>query len=396
MRKLLLLTAVVALLHVALLRALPHSVRFVAGAQQPANTALLRGSLLPPSPQAEPKPVPAPVAKPKPAPAKVVDVSQQAAAEPSPEPGSNSAEAAESTAKASASPQESVASTDPSPATDMVNSASAHATAPVSPVAPATAPAAPATAPTAPASAAKSASTSARPARESSAAAPAATEQPPAQLAYAPPALLLFDGRGEEKGYMKYAANAELLWQPQGTQYSARLEISTFGIRLRTWTSKGTLTESGLQPTRFGDRPRGAEQATHFQRDKGLITFSANNPDVALQAGAQDKLSALLQLSALVADAPQRYPAGASIEFQAADAHRAEIWNFKADAAEILELPGGTLLARRFAKEPTVEFDQRVEVWLAPDLHYLPVRLRITEANGAFADLLWRKTGKPE
>ena len=389
MRKLLLLTAVVALLHVALLRALPHSVRFVAGAQQPANTALLRGSLLPPSPQAEPKPVPAPVAKPKPAPAKVVDVSQQAAAEPSPEPGSNSAEAAESTAKASASPQESVASTDPSPATDMVNSASADATAPVSPVDPATAPAAPA-------SAAKSASTSARPARESSAAAPAATEQPPAQLAYAPPALLLFDGRGEEKGYMKYAANAELLWQPQGTQYSARLEISTFGIRLRTWTSKGTLTESGLQPTRFGDRPRGAEQATHFQRDKGLITFSANNPDVALQAGAQDKLSALLQLSALVADAPQRYPAGASIEFQAADAHRAEIWNFKADAAEILELPGGTLLARRFAKEPTVEFDQRVEVWLAPDLHYLPVRLRITEANGAFADLLWRKTGKPE
>ena len=389
MRKLLLLTAVVALLHVALLRALPHSVRFVAGAQQPANTALLRGSLLPPSPQAEPKPVPAPVAKPKPALAKVVDVSQQAAVEPSPELGSNGAEVAESTAKASTSPQESVASTDPSPATDMVNSASAHATAPVSPVDPATAPAAPA-------SAAKSASTSARPARESSAAAPAATEQSPAQLAYAPPALLLFDGRGEEKGYMKYAANAELLWQPQGTQYSARLEISTFGIRLRTWTSKGTLTESGLQPTRFGDRPRGAEQATHFQRDKGLITFSANNPDVALQAGAQDKLSALLQLSAMVAGAPQRYPAGASIEFQAADAHRAEIWNFKADAAEILELPGGTLLARRFAKEPTVEFDQRVEVWLAPDLHYLPVRLRITEANGAFADLLWRKTGKPE
>ncbi|MCX8516474.1 MAG: DUF3108 domain-containing protein [Rhodoferax sp.] len=385
MRKLLLLTAVVALLHGALLGALPHSVRFVAGAQQPANTALLRGSLLLRSPRVEPKRVLAPVAKPKPAPAQVVQVSKQAAAELSPEQGGNGAEVAEATSQASTGPEESVAIGDQSPFTDMVNSPSAHATAP----------AAPAAALGAPASAAKSASTSARPAWESSAA-PAATEQPPAQLAYAPPTLLLFDGRGEEKGYMKYAANAELLWQPQGTQYSARLEISTFGIRLRTWTSKGTLGENGLQPTRFGDRPRGAEQATHFQRDKGLITFSANNPDVPLQAGAQDKLSALLQLSALVAGAPQRYPAGASIEFQAADAHRAEIWNFKADAAENLELPGGTLLVRRFTKEPTVEFDQRIEVWLAPDLHYLPVRLRITEANGAFADLLWRKTQQPE
>jgi len=165
---------------------------------------------------------------------------------------------------------------------------------------------------------------------------------------------------------------------------------------VRTWTSKGQLGDSGLQPIRFGDKPRGAELATHFQRDKGIISFSANNPDVPLQAGAQDKLSALLQLSALVAGAPERYPAGTSIRFQAADAHRAEIWSFVAAARETLDLPGGRLNALPFTKEPTVEFDQRIEVWLAPDLQYLPVRIRITEANGAFADLAWRKTQKPE
>ena len=43
-----------------------------------------------------------------------------------------------------------------------------------------------------------------------------------------------------------------------------------------------------------------------------------------------------------------------------------------------------------------MEFDQRIEVWLAPDMAYLPVRLRITEANSAFVDLLWRKTLKPD
>jgi hypothetical protein len=226
---------------------------------------------------------------------------------------------------------------------------------------------------------------------------PAPAQAPPnAPVAYPDPVRLLFDGRGEEKGYIKYAASAEMLWLHDGAQYSARLEISAWGFRVRTWTSKGALDEGGLQPLRFGDKPRGAELATHFQRDKGIISFSANNPDVPLQAGAQDKLSAILQLSALVGGAPERYNAGNSIRFQAADAHNAELWDFQVGALEALELPGGPKQALKLSKAPTREFDQRIEVWLAPDMHYLPVRLRITEANGAFADLLWRKTQSSE
>jgi hypothetical protein len=213
---------------------------------------------------------------------------------------------------------------------------------------------------------------------------------------YPPATRLLYEGKGEEKGFLKYTAGGELVWAPDGTQYNAKLEITFLLARLRTWTSKGELSEYGLQPTRFGDKPRGAELATHFQRDKGIISFSANNPDVPLQPGAQDKLSALLQLSAIVAGAPARYGAGSSISFQAADAHRAEMWDFKVSGSESLELPGGTLSGIKLTKEPTVEFDQRIEVWLAPDIHYLPVRLRITESNGTFVDLLWRKTQKPE
>ena len=234
------------------------------------------------------------------------------------------------------------------------------------------------------------AATSAEPPEPSSQAQSASKPLPPE------PVRMLFDGRGEERGFIKYAASAELLWLPVGEQYSARLEISAWGIRMRTWTSKGALGESGLLPTRFGDKPRGAEQATHFQRDKGIISFSANNPDVPLQPGAQDKLSALLQLSALVAGEPERYGPGTAIRFQAADAHNAETWTFQVGAMEPLELPGGTLKGIKFSKEPSLEFDQRIEVWLAPEAHYLPVRLRITEANGTYADLLWRNTQKPD
>ena len=224
----------------------------------------------------------------------------------------------------------------------------------------------------------------------------AGSEAPPTRPPkFPPPARLLYDGRGEDHG-LGYSAGGELLWLPDGTQYSAKLEITFLLARLRTWTSKGALAESGLQPLRFGDKPRGAELATHFQRDKGIISFSANNPDVPLQSGAQDKLSSLLQLSALVAAEPARYGAGSSIRFQAADAHRAELWDFRVSAQDTLELPGGNLAAIKLSKEPTVEFDQRIEVWLAPAQSYLPVRLRITEGNGAVVDLLWRKTLKPD
>lgn len=230
----------------------------------------------------------------------------------------------------------------------------------------------------------------------SSAAPPPAAPQTATPVALPPPTRLLYDGRGEEKGFIKYNGSGELLWLPEAAQYSARLEISAWGFRVRTWTSKGALADTGLAPLRFGDKPRGAELATHFQRDKGIISFSANNPDVALQPGAQDKLSAILQLSALVAGAPEHYAAGQRIRFQAADAHRAELWEFQVGASELLELPGGPLQGLKLSKAPTVEFDQGIEVWLAPGMHYLPVRLRITEASGAFVDLLWQKTQKPE
>ncbi len=226
--------------------------------------------------------------------------------------------------------------------------------------------------------------------------APSAELQPPNAVAFAPSTRLQYEGKGEERGFIKYAGSGELLWLQDGGQYSARLEISAWGFRVRTWTSKGALGDAGLQPLRFGDKPRGAELATHFQRDKNIISFSANNPDVPLQLGAQDKLSALLQLGALVAGAPARYAAGTSLHFQAADAHRAEEWTFTVGGEEMLDLPGGPLKGLKLSKAPTVEFDQGIEVWLAPGMHYLPVRLRITEANGAFVDLLWRNTQKAE
>jgi hypothetical protein len=147
-------------------------------------------------------------------------------------------------------------------------------------------------------------------------------------------------------------------------------------------------------PLRFGDKTR-SEVAAHFQRDKGIISFSANSPDAPLLKGAQDRLSVVLQISSLLAGDPSRFPLGTMLSFQTASQREAEIWNFLVDKEEALQLPYGELNAIKVSRKPRREFDQTIELWFAPALGYLPVRLRITNANGDVVDQMLRKAEKP-
>ncbi|MBA3057941.1 MAG: DUF3108 domain-containing protein [Gammaproteobacteria bacterium] len=184
-----------------------------------------------------------------------------------------------------------------------------------------------------------------------------------------------------------YRLGAELLWQPFGAQYEARLEIGAFG-QARVQTSRGQITPQGLAPLRFSDKFR-SEVAAHFNRAQGKVTFSANTPDAPLLTGAQDRLSVLVQLAAMLASTPERYPQTSTITIQTIGARSADTWLFTVGEAETLTLPGGQQATLKLLRNPREAFDQKVEVWLAPALGYLPARIRITEANGDYVDQQW-------
>lgn len=220
------------------------------------------------------------------------------------------------------------------------------------------------------------------------AAASATRTQPPVQL---PASVGLdYDIRGKAKG-LGYSADARLQWQVDGPQYKAELEISAFLVGSRVQTSQGSIGPHGLLPLRFGDRRRGAEKAAHFDHARQLIRFSNNAPDVPLQPGAQDRLSVFLQLGALLQARPQAYPEGASIAVQVVGTGGAEVWQFQVGALQSLTLPAGTVPARHLLRTPRREYDSTVEVWLAPSLQHLPVRIRVTEHDGSLADQLLRQ-----
>ena len=196
------------------------------------------------------------------------------------------------------------------------------------------------------------------------------------------------------KGSLSFNARAELLWLQDGSSYDARLEVSAFLLGARIQTSTGRLTAEGLEPKRFADKFR-SEVAAHFERDKRLVTFSANTPQVPLLAGMQDQLSVVMQLSAMIAGAPGQYPSGTAITFDTIGPRSSEKWVLIVGEEEKLSLPGGELLALKLTRKPRGEFDQTLELWLAPQLAYLPARIKLTERDGDYADQVWRATETP-
>lgn len=321
----------------------------------------------PPKPAPAPKPrppAPAPQPAPPPAPAPVPE--PVAAPEPTPdampEPAGNNAAAGAAPVPAEAAP-----STTPAPADDEDDEDSAS-----SPPGNANAP----------------------PQGISLRAAPGQPRQ--TDLAYqAPPAQqLVFQVQGQVKGF-SYSASARLRWQPQGPSYQASQEISAFLLGTRSQASRGQITASGLQPDRFEDRARKKLRAASMDWVAGLARFEPEAPLARIAPGTQDRLSVFLQLAGLLAAAPQRYPAGAEITLPTASTKAVEPWTFQMHGAEPLELPGGALDTLRLERLPRNGRDQKAELWLAPALGYLPVRIRLSESNGDYADLRLQSHSSP-
>ena len=200
-----------------------------------------------------------------------------------------------------------------------------------------------------------------------------------------PPSIrLLYDLEGQARG-LDYRARGEVLWRHDGREYNLRLTVSAFLIGTRSQTSEGALTPQGLAPRRYADKWRG-EQAAHLNRETGRITFSVNTPDAVLLPGAQDRLSLFIQLPALMAADPKRMAAGNRLTLQTVSTREAEPWIITADGEERLGLPIGNMTAFKFSRAPRRQYDSRLELWLAPELNYLPVRIRVTPANGDFVD----------
>ncbi len=212
---------------------------------------------------------------------------------------------------------------------------------------------------------------------------PAATrssdDETPVYRTLIPPPLTL--KYGLKRGLL--SGSGELSWRPDGDRYEARLEGKVAGVGVLTQVSQGGFDHAGLAPLRFTDqRLRGAARAANFQRERGEITFSGPGDVFTLLVGAQDRLSWMIQLAAVVSAEPQRLAVGGKVVMYVVGA-RADgaVWVFRSQGAEQVDTDAGPVPAVKFVRESRKPYDTQVEAWLDPARHHLPVRARMLAGN---------------
>lgn len=202
-----------------------------------------------------------------------------------------------------------------------------------------------------------------------------------------PGADLRFTATSISKG-KTYNGSAQLEWSTDGRQYEARLTVRVLVFTVLSQSSKGQLNAKGLAPDRFTDQRRSSERAAHFDREGQRLRFSNNAPDAQLLPGAQDRLSVNFQLSALFNARPEAYAEGKALRLPVSGVDTSEVWLFQVGPVASETLPAGEVQTVRLTRSPRKEYDRKVEVWLMPAYAHLPGRIRITEPNGDYLDMV--------
>jgi hypothetical protein len=412
------LVVAVALVHGCVTRDLANRMEgFAAAARMPARIEVAYVRTL--EPAAPPVLAPAPPPPPPPPPRRVARA-RPAKAASSPQRDRRAEPSPERRAAAEAAAQALAASATPSRAEDLpVSEAALYALAqpkaadipePAAASAAASAPAASAAALASPASAAPTASDTSRAAASAAASAPRVASAPVVRPAEGVAGTETFDWpastrvsydlngnyRGEVKGY------AQVEWIRVGSRYQVNLDFVVgpdfAPIIRRRMTSEGDLTPEGLMPSRYD------EDTQAMMRDRRRVTVQFEPEAVVLAngerrerwPGVQDTASQFIQLTFLFTTRPDLLQAGKTIEMPLALPRNTDRWTY--DVLEETEvqtsfgpLPAFHLKPRRARPKPG---ELTAEIWFAPSLRYLPVRIRVEQDAQTWLDLVIAR--KPE
>ena len=194
-----------------------------------------------------------------------------------------------------------------------------------------------------------------------------------------------FNGAQNESG--------TLHWRTDGRTYELAVSLPLPFIGTFSYISQGHIDAFGLAPEVYTERHgRRGTDISRFYRDPPdpHIAFTHTPTIVPLRAGAQDRFSMIFQLASLVAGDPQRYRPGVTREFFVVDNDSAENWPIQMIGLETVVRAGGPIAAVHFMRLPRHDGDRRrIDVWLAPSLGWLPVRIMQTEPNGTQVELVY-------
>jgi hypothetical protein len=191
---------------------------------------------------------------------------------------------------------------------------------------------------------------------------------------------------GDTRSYIGKVVQA---WEVEDGAYRISSDAETGGIvelfrpqRLR-YVSQGRVTREGLRPESFlmSRTRRGQNEAAQarFDWSAGSLTYglAREQKNVSLPAGAQDFMSFIYQF-VLAPPAPGRY------RIPITTGSRFDVYEIEVSEEAAIETPIGTLKALPVKQLPRPGAES-IEIWLAADYRYLPVRIRHFDREGRYS-----------
>jgi hypothetical protein len=184
-----------------------------------------------------------------------------------------------------------------------------------------------------------------------------------------------------------------LHWRTDGQHYSLLVSMPVPFIGTFSYRSEGHIDDYGLAPDTYTEtRGRRGESVSRFDRDGATphVSFTRSPTDVPLAPGAQDRFSMIFQLASLVRADPSRYQPGVTRVFDVIDSNSAETWPIQTIGPDRTMLGTNQVETLHFMRLPRKPGDKRrIDVWLAPSMNWIPVRIMQTEPNGTQIELVF-------
>ena len=176
-------------------------------------------------------------------------------------------------------------------------------------------------------------------------------------------------------------------FEKDGAQYRIVSESTPAGllalfVRTRIKIhSRGAVTPAALDPEQFdygrrADASKNLSAAVDGRAQQLHLTFDGRNETIALPHDTQDRVSLMYQFMFLPAEKL------GDLAFHMTNGKKIEPYRYHLAGTELIDTPLGKLDTLRLVKQRETG-DNAVEVWLAPDWDFFPVKLLIVENDGS-------------
>ncbi|XHS80274.1 DUF3108 domain-containing protein [Burkholderiaceae bacterium UC74_6] len=198
---------------------------------------------------------------------------------------------------------------------------------------------------------------------------------------------------GYYRGEVTGSANVE--WRRDGSHYQVALEFSVGGIVSRSMVSDGRLGAKGIEPQRYDETTKivlmSPRRASMSFGGTGQQLQLANGNVMVQPAGVQDTASQFIHLTWLFLTGRAELKPGTAVDIPLALPRKLYPWRYTVKEQELLYTPLGEMWAWHLVPsrvDAPINGDLTADVWLAPTLQYLPVRILIRQDAETYVDLL--------